>query len=257
MSSLSGSKASSLRWAIDELSKQKEELSSKISVAHKREETSSLIEEVNAQKESLEQRISSLKEGLKATAQLVHDSVDSLEDELSKVDGKLDIAQDRLNSLEQEEYLEELGRKLNGDFSTEETEIKSKTKVSSLEIDSADPFTVSKSSDPQNIDPTNPMQPLSDSSPVLMKSPTNRIEVKEEIDKENTSRVTSSEIVSIESEIEQCSSLTIKSLEECASALGIEPEFLLNKGIQSVLRMIARNGNKISFPLEVEQVEKS
>jgi len=29
---------------------------------------------------------------------------------------------------------------------------------------------------------------------------------------------------------------------------------LLNKGMQAILRMIARNGNKISFPLEVDQV---
>ena len=52
----SKNKSSSLRWAIDELSKQKEELSSKLSIAQKREDTSSLIEEVNAQKKALEKR---------------------------------------------------------------------------------------------------------------------------------------------------------------------------------------------------------
>ena len=50
----SESKTSSLRWAIDELSKQKEELISKLSIAQKREDTNSLIDEVNAQKEALE-----------------------------------------------------------------------------------------------------------------------------------------------------------------------------------------------------------
>ena len=50
----SESKTSSLRWAIDELSKQKDELSSKLSIAQKREDTNSLIDEVNAQKEALE-----------------------------------------------------------------------------------------------------------------------------------------------------------------------------------------------------------
>ena len=44
--------SSSLRWAIDELSKQKKELSSKLIIA-KRDNTSSLIEEVNAQKIAL------------------------------------------------------------------------------------------------------------------------------------------------------------------------------------------------------------
>jgi len=47
-------KLSSLIWAIDELSKQKDELSSKLSIAQKREDTNSLIDEVNAQKEALE-----------------------------------------------------------------------------------------------------------------------------------------------------------------------------------------------------------
>ena len=50
----SESKTSSLRWAIDELSKQKDELISKLSIAQKREDTNSLIDEVNAQKEALE-----------------------------------------------------------------------------------------------------------------------------------------------------------------------------------------------------------
>ena len=46
-------KINSLQWAIDELSKQKEEFTSMLEVAQKREETSSLIEEVNAQKDAL------------------------------------------------------------------------------------------------------------------------------------------------------------------------------------------------------------
>ena len=57
----SESKAQSLKWAIDELTKQKEELDSKLIIARKREETGSLIEEVNAQKEALDKRITALK----------------------------------------------------------------------------------------------------------------------------------------------------------------------------------------------------
>ena len=57
----SESKAQSLKWAIDELKKQKEELDSKLIIARKREETGSLIEEVNAQKEALDKRITALK----------------------------------------------------------------------------------------------------------------------------------------------------------------------------------------------------
>ena len=47
----------------------------------------------------------------------------------------------------------------------------------------------------------------------------------------------------------------LQSLHQCAETLGVEPVFLLNKGIQAVLRMVARNGNKLSFPLEVQQLD--
>jgi len=47
---------------------------------------------------------------------------------------------------------------------------------------------------------------------------------------------------------------TSLSLEETALQLGIEPDFLAEKGINAILRMIARNGGKLSFPLEVDQV---
>ena len=72
---LTESKSSSLRWAIEELSKQKDELKSKLNIAHKREETNSLINEVHAQKAALENRILSLEEGLKASSELVDDPV--------------------------------------------------------------------------------------------------------------------------------------------------------------------------------------
>ena len=72
-----------------------------------------MIEEVNAQRDALDQRISALHDGLKVSSELVDTPVDFLEDEISKINDKLEIAQERLQSLEQEQYLEELGRKLN------------------------------------------------------------------------------------------------------------------------------------------------
>ena len=106
-------KVKSLQWAIEELSKQKEELDGKLKIALKREETGSLIEEVNAQRDALDQRISALHDGLKVSSDLVDTPVDFLEDEIAKINDKLEIAQERLQNLEQEQYLEELGRKLN------------------------------------------------------------------------------------------------------------------------------------------------
>ncbi|HCY58928.1 MAG TPA: hypothetical protein DHU78_08770, partial [Opitutae bacterium] len=49
--------------------------------------------------------------------------------------------------------------------------------------------------------------------------------------------------------------IAVSNLEETALALGVESDFLVEKATQSVLRMIARNGGKLSFPLEVEQVD--
>ena len=109
----SKSKASSLKWAIDELSKQREDLDAKLKIALKRDETNSLIEEVFAQKKALEQRISALEDGLRVSSELVDIPCSDLESEMSKIDEKLEIAKERLQAIEQEEYLEELGKKLN------------------------------------------------------------------------------------------------------------------------------------------------
>ena len=74
MSDLAKNKVSSLRWAIDELSRQKEDLATQLKVAKKREETNSLIEEVFAQKDALEKRISALQDGLKVSTCLLYTS---------------------------------------------------------------------------------------------------------------------------------------------------------------------------------------
>ena len=253
MSSSTKSSLSSLHWAIKELSKQKNELSSKLSVAQKREDTSSLIQEVHAQKEALVTRISSLEEGYKTSFDLVDEPIVYLEEELHTINDKLEIAQDRLNTLEQEEYLEELGRKLNGDFKEGES-MHSIENQNDASLASQNLTSGSSSEDTELA--SSSLQPLQSPTPVLMKSPTNRIETEEAVE-DSASRVPPAVIVSDQSKFEQCSPVTAKSIEECANALGMEPEYLLNKGMQAVLRMISRNGNKVSFPLEVEQVEKT
>ena len=249
----SESKSSSLRWAIDELSKQKEELSSKLSIAQKREDTNSLIDEVNAQKDALEKRISSLEEGFKASSELVNEPVANLTEELEKIDDKLGIAQDRLNTLEQEEYLEDLGRKLNGDIShIPSSEIEG---ISNLSVDSQ---TLIESTPPTKLEnASSSLQSLPSPTPVLMKSPTNRIETEEETSENPSSRMTESDSVIAETKNKLSAPMKTQGLEDCAKSLGLEPEFLINQGMQAVLRMIARNGNKISFPLEVDQLENS
>ncbi len=260
MDSKSDGKASSLKWAIGELSKQREELEGKLKVARKRDETSALIDEVHAQKEALEKRISSLQEGLSVSSELVEDEVDSLEETISAVDEKLGLAQERLEALEQEEYLEELGRKLNGDqySETDFEEPSSEDELPDLAIEASSPLSEGESSPLSDTDPQLHPSVESSPTPVLMKSPSNRMETDQEEEISVASVATgeaSQSRLPEENSLELCSDVTAASLEECAEALGLEPEYLLNKGMQAVLRMIARNGNKISFPLEVDQLK--
>ena len=260
MDSKSDGKASSLKWAIGELSKQREELEGKLKVARKRDETSALIDEVHAQKEALEKRISSLQEGLSVSSELVEDEVDSLEETISAVDEKLGLAQERLEALEQEEYLEELGRKLNGDQYSETNfeEPSTEDELPDLAIEASSPLSEGESSPLSDTDPQLHASVESSPTPVLMKSPSNRIETDQEEELSVASVATEEAPPSRlpeENSLELCSDVTAASLEECANSLGLEPEYLLNKGMQAVLRMIARNGNKISFPLEVDQLK--
>ena len=252
----SKSKASSLKWAIDELSKQREDLDGKLKIAYKRDETNALIDEVMAQRKALEQRISALEDGLKASTELVGVPSDELESEMQKIDEKLDIAKERLHTLEQEEYLEELGKSLNRSHlesselneeldSSEESEI---SFIEDLELpSSASPSTSSPLSSPKGQSFPSSFSPSTAStSTSVMKSTTNRIQEQNIEAETSESPKPSSTLVA---------SPTALSLEETAQKLGVEPEFLAEKGINAILRMIARNGGKLSFPLEVDQVD--
>ena len=241
-------KTSSLKWAIDELSKQREDLDAKLKIAHKRDETNALIDEVMAQRKALEQRISALEDGLKASSELVDVPCDELESEMQKINEKLDIAKERLHTLEQEEYLEELGKSLNrsnpedrSQDSTESNEADTSaiqdlglTHPSSTPLSSLPEFAASEGASSSSIAPTI-IKPMKAS---------NRLPSTE------AAKTTTSTLEKPAPVSEQ----TSLSLEETALQLGIEPDFLAEKGINAILRMIARNGGKLSFPLEVDQV---
>jgi hypothetical protein len=151
--------------------------------------------------------------------------------------------------------LEELGRKLNGGYSTEDGGESSDENAELTELpEKTEAFPTSASSEfPSQASTSVQTSP----TPVLMKPPSNRIETEEEETTSSSRIVTEEASVSLlgESKLELCQDVTASSLEECAKELGMEPEYLLNKGVQAVLRMIARNGNQISFPLEVDQVK--
>ena len=241
-------KVKSLQWAIEELSKQKEELDGKLKIAHKREETGSLIEEVNAQRDALDQRISALHDGLKVSSELVDTPVDFLEDEISKINEKLEIAQERLQNLEQEQYLEELGRKLNRSHDEELSEDISQGEDSFISEDS--PLlgiTAEKSST------VSPFEQEPENSTQTMATTSNRIES----EKTSSSRLPKQKEAELQesSKFKPKESIPVEGLEETAAKLGVEPEFLVEKGTKALLRMIARNGGQLRFPLEIDQVD--
>jgi len=264
-------KTSSLKWAIDELSKQRKELENQLSIAQKRDETSELITEVHAQKQALQKRISALEDGLKASSDLVQTPVSNLKSNISEIDDKLEIAKERLENLEQEEYFEELGRKLNGKQpSISDTQPEEKITDSDALADSApsaDPVSYAPSpelSAPHLPKPGTHSQDLSDSSPsipstsAVMKPTTSRIQQTEPVNPaDETSRLPEQETSpSTQPNMTTANPLLpapVANLQETAENLGVEQEFLVEKSVQAVLRMIARNGGKLSFPLEVEQ----
>jgi len=255
-------KTSSLKWAIDELSKQREDLDAKLKIAHKRDETNALIDEVMAQRKALEQRISALKDGLRVSSDLVDAPCTDLESEIGKIDEKLEIAQERLQAIEQEEYLEELGKKLNRSHSPEAEKSSNLPNINSeAQVDSfvEDLEVSNQTSEPQFSSSLQKNPPLTEeisqnssfpesSTPTLMKATSNRIQATV-IDKPTQEK--SVEETTNTLAMDNTSSA---SLEETAKILGIEPDFLAEKGLQAILRMIARRGGKLSFPLEVDQI---
>ena len=241
-------KVKSLQWAIEELSKQKEELDGKLKIALKREETGSLIDEVNAQRDALDQRISALEDGLKVSSELVDTPVHSLEEDISAVNEKLEIAQERLASLEQEQYLEELGRKLNRSHGEEfmEDEVLSSATLPKEEL-------------PNILDPDQTSSNETASKEIstttqTMTTPTSRIEIEEET---TASRISDEETNTVQQSMITKNALPVpvEGLEETALKLGVEPEFLVEKGTKALLRMIARNGGQLKFPLEIDQID--
>ena len=241
-------KLDSLKWAINELSQQKEDLSGRLKIACKREETGSLIDEVNAQKDALDQRISALEDGLKISSELVDTPVHTLEKDISAVNEKLEIAQERLANLEQEQYLEELGRKLNRSHGEEfmEDEVLSAETPSKEELPNV--LDSLQTSSNENVS-----KEISTTTQT-MTTPTSRIEIEEDT---TTSRIPDEEANTIQQSTDKKSTtpVPVKGLEETALKLGIEPEFIVEKGTKALLRMIARNGGQLKFPLEIDQID--
>ena len=245
----------SLQWAIGELSKQKQSLDEKVSVSRKREETEDIIQEVNAQRKALEKRISALQEGLEKSSASGTIPEPDFQDEIAGVEGKLEVARERLKVLEQDKYLEELGQNLSGNSSANPVPISSEPNADAEVLPSAIPFESEKNqipeSEPVRVEPN---KILCDT----MNEPANRLPASKT--ESNVATVVDATSPQRRASISSngslsCSEETSQAIHEAAYALDLDPEYVLEKGIQAVLRMVARNGNRMTFPLEVKHIE--
>ena len=86
-----------------------------------------------------------------------------------------------------------------------------------------------------------------------MATTSNRIETEQT----STSRLPDQSATEVEKSKtpESISPVPVEGLEETAAKLGVEPEFLVEKGTKAILRMIARNGGQLRFPLEIDQID--
>ncbi|MFP6887960.1 MAG: hypothetical protein VB997_10370 [Opitutales bacterium] len=248
----------SLQWAIGELGKQRSSLEEKVGATRKREETEEIIEEVIAQREALDKRIGALQEGLeKSQDESANTNPTELQEEMSEVEGKLEVARERLKVLEQDKYLEELSRNLSG-----QDPLPSTTSLpdENLEQEESSDLARFPETDDEQAPESKPVQvktnkPLSD----IMTEPANRLSATESEPGVATTLATPppvkprAEVTSGGSIF--CTEETSQGIREVAAALDLDPEYVLEKGMQAVLRMIARNGHRMTFPLDVKQVE--
>ena len=152
-----------------------------------------------------------------------------------------------MENLEQEQYLEDLGRKLSRSHEEDLTENTSREEDSVLSEQSslAENFaekSTSVSSFQQEPETTQTMATTS-----------NRIETEQS----STSRLPDQSTNEVEKSKtpKSISPVPVEGLEETADKLGVEPEFLVEKGTKAILRMIARNGGQLRFPLEIDQID--
>ena len=245
----------SLQWAIGELVKQKVSLEEKINSSRKTQETEEIIAEVLAQRDAMDKRIKALNEGLKKSIESKKSgSTKELQGEMLEIEGKLEVAQERLKFLEQDKYIEDLGGRLSGKEIPENGE--------SEEIETELPESILPETLQENLNESQ-NEPKSEGSYTTktdaMPETTNRISL-DETQTDSTTE-TSTKTVPVQSEriisgnSISCTQSTSRSIREVAEALDLAPEDVLDKGMQAILRMISRNGNRITFPLDVKQVE--
>ena len=227
----------SLKWAIEELEKEKETIGQRLEKTRQENGLRTSLDDALSEQELINDRVSTLEDTLKDFDDTGKETPasDNLKSQKDSLDERIVIASERLAVMEQDRELEHIALRFKGEQLASDTEIKSAS------TDSLSQNSQSTEQSMEEATTDNRLQNMGSSKEPNIESVAQLSEV------EAKPKVTSGSLV--------CQEATNETLRDAATALDLDPEYLLDKSVQAVLRMIQRNKNRVTFPLEVKQID--
>tara|TARA_Y100000588_G_scaffold136385_2_gene150139 strand:- start:4593 stop:5330 length:738 start_codon:yes stop_codon:yes gene_type:complete len=227
----------SLKWAIKELKKEKTTIANRFEKTKQAKGLKDSLSNALNEKSSLQDRIEDLQGNLRQLGEEEYNSSleDKLENQKASLEERIAIASERLTALEQDRDLERIARRFQGS-----------------EMDGDQPTDSSISLSKESITTDKSMEESTSENRLKHSSPLEEADIDSlapirELKPKAKPLASSGDLA--------CSGETCEQLLVTSAALDLDPEYLLNKSLQAVLRMIERNKNRVTFPLEVKQVD--
>lgn len=228
----------SLKWAIDELEKEKKTITTRCEKSSEAMSLKASLTDAISEQQTLDGQIEELKSNLVGLGDEDEASgVEDLENQKASLEDRIIVASERLAALEQDRELERIAMRFRGDQSTGEKEV---------QFTPAIPLTKDTEHTEDSMEETTTDNRLQNIAP--LKESETETAVRTPAVEAKTRRPSGSASIG-------CSEITSDGLREAATTLDLDPEYLLDKSVQAVLRMIQRNKNRVTFPLEVKQVD--
>ena len=228
----------SLKWAIDELEKEKIAITSRWQKSNEAKDLKASLGDALSEKQALDGHIESLEDNLLELEDGEESpAIEDLESQKSSLEERIVIASERDAAFEQDRELERIAVRFRGDQFTGENEVHLTSTIPLFKDTENTEHSMEESTTDNRLQNIGPLK---------------------EPETESATRphaVEAKQLVSMGSGSIVCSEATSDSLREAAATLDLEPEYLLDKSVQAVLRMIERNKNRVTFPLEVKQVD--
>lgn len=227
----------SLKWAVDELEKEKTTIAARWEKSQEASGLQTSLEEALSEQQSLSSTINDMEGSLRDIGEGEAESLstDELESQKASLQERIIIASERLEVLEQERELERIALRFRGVQPSSETEI---------DLESSIPLSKDLETTEKSMEETSTENRLQDID--SLKEPETIV---------RSHAIDAKPLVTAGTGSVACSETTSDGLREVAIALDLDPEYLLDKSVQAILRMIERNKNRVTFPLEVKQVD--